>query len=289
MKILVLTSGGDSQGMNRFIYTLSKNIDEVFYAKAGFKGLVNNDIHKVDLNILGNAKNEAGTIILSSRYPEFKQEKYFKKGLKIAKNFDCVVIVGGNGSQNGAKELSEGGANTLFVPGTIDNDVNNCAYSLGFDSAVNQCVYVIENTMPSIHSFMQTCVFEVMGRECDAIAKETAKRANVDYLISKKEDINYKKIKALISKNIKNEKGTSIVLRENIISVDELCENLKVSENYSVKNIVIGRLQRGGKPTKLELSMADKYAKTTVKAIKAGMFGKNILADEKLEVKLFDM
>ena len=289
MKILVLTSGGDSQGMNRFLYTLSKNSDEVYYAKAGFKGLVNNDIYKVDLDTLEKVKDGAGTIILSSRYPEFKQEKYFKKGLKIAKNYDCVVIVGGNGSQNGARELFEGGANTLFVPGTIDNDVKNCAYSLGFDSAVNQCVYVIENTMPSINSFLQTCVFEVMGRECDAIAKETAKRANVDYLVLKKEDVNYKKIKSIISKNIKDEKGTSIILRENILPVEEFCEDLKVNKDYSVKNIVIGRLQRGGKPTKFELMMADKYAKGVLKAIKAKTFGKNILADSSYEIKILDM
>ena len=279
MKILVLCSGGDAPGMNRFLYTLSKKFaGEIYYAKAGFKGLVNGDIFAVDMEKLEKAKDEAGTIILSSRYPEFKEEKFFKKGVKNAKKFDFVVILGGNGSQNGARELFESGVKTIFVPATIDNDVEDSFYSIGFDTAVSQCVYVVENTMPSINSFLQTCLFEIMGNKSDMITKAVANIVHPDYCILNEKDLDYLKIGKCIKKNLKEDKGTMILVKEKIKNIFEIKKAL-AEKGFAVKSHIVGRLQRGGKPTKKELQMADKFATMASKLVKSNCGGKKVLVD----------
>ena len=161
MKILILCSGGDAPGMNRFVYTLSKNFEDVYYAYKGFKGLVEGDIRKLNLHEIEKVKDEAGAYIRSSRFPEFTEKEVFNKGLKNALNYDAVVVVGGNGSFLGAKELAVHGAKVFFVPATIDNDVVGSMYSLGFDTAVDACVHTVENCMPSFHTCSKTCLFKM--------------------------------------------------------------------------------------------------------------------------------
>ena len=281
MKILVLCSGGDAPGMNRFIYTLSKNFDDVYYAYKGFKGLVEGDIRKLDKTEIEKVKDEAGAYIRSSRYPEFKERKYFLKGLKNALKFDVTVVLGGNGSQKGAKELKNNGANVLFVPATIDNDMEGAEYSIGFDTAVYQCVYTVENSMPSFHTFSKTCLYKVMGRYCPKIAEAVFEKTNADYLIASENDLKYSKIKKIIKENEKKDKGTAIIVKEKIINIDELKSKLETYPTQ-IRVQTVGYLQRGGKPTKTELKKADQIANQTSKLIKAQNFG-NSVAFEKLE------
>ncbi len=289
MKILILCSGGDAPGMNSFIYEIARAFPEdLYYAKAGFKGLVENDIHKLNLEDIEKVKNLAGCYIFSSRYPKFQEDKYFKKGVKNAKNFDVTIIIGGNGSQKGAKQLYENKVNTIFVPGTIDNDVENSFYSIGFDSAVNQCVYTVENCMPSFNNFFQPCLFEVMGNKSSAICDETAKQVQADYVINSL-NINYSKIAKIISKNMKEEKGTKIIVKEKIIPLEEIVKKIKEkSSNFDVKTQVVGRLQRGGKPTEKEIKMTKKMAKEVIKLINKNDFGKKVLINEYEKAESFD-
>ena len=136
MKILILSSGGDAPGMNRFVWEIYKTFPkQTYFAYAGFTGLVNGQIFPLRDVINKSLKNEAGTVIKSSRCPEFKEDEVFKLGLENAKGFDVVIILGGNGSEKGAKQLFENGINTIFVPATIDNDVDDCAYSIEFSTA----------------------------------------------------------------------------------------------------------------------------------------------------------
>lgn len=284
MKILILCSGGDAPGMNRFIFDVySKFKNETYYAKAGFKGLVEGDIHPLSEVVNKRARDLAGTVIKSSRLPEFKEDAVFNRGLENAKKFDCVIILGGNGSEKGAKQLYENGVNTLFVPATIDNDVNNSCYSLGFFTAISECVYAIENSMQSMDSFGYSCIFEVMGRDCSAIAKEVAKETGADYLVAEKNDLDFEKIKSVIEANLGKEKSTCIVMRENIVEAKKVERKLNTMLGKPiVRTHIVGRTQRGGKPTKKELEMASKFAKEIVFCIKKGVFGMRVLADSDL-------
>lgn len=286
MKVLVLSSGGDAPGMNKFVCQLYKSFkSDLYFAYAGFSGLIDGQIFAFKDVYSKDVEDKAGSVIHSSRCPEFKQKKYFAKALENAKQFDVVVIMGGNGSERGANELFENGVNTIFVPGTIDNDVDDSFYSIGFSTAVKEGVYAIENTMPSIETMGNVCLFEVMGRECDKIALVVAKQTNADYVINDKKSLDFDKIeKIILAKNLKNE-SACIVVRENIMPVDEIAKKINEDLNLNIaKYHIVGRTQRGGKPTSEELLMAKRFADLTAKCIKENHFGVRILADENKNV-----
>lgn len=292
MKILILTSGGDAPGMNKFIWKIYKKYKkETYYAQAGFAGLISGQIYPLADVIDKKQKNCAGVVTKASRCPEFKLTKFFNQGLANARYFDAVIILGGNGSEKGAKRLYEHGVNTIFVPATIDNDVLDCAQSIGFSTAVKEGVYTIENSMPSIKAFTNSCIFEVMGRDCDAICKEVAKQTNADFAVCSKNDLDMNKIKDVILKNYVQGKSSCIVIKENLTEASKLADSLNEALGINmVKYQIVGRTQRGGRPTKNELRLAKKYAKETKKCIKTKVFGVRILANANGEmiVKEFD-
>ncbi len=286
MKILLICSGGDAPGTNRFIYNIFiKFKHDVFFALSGFRGLIDNQIFPLDQVFDKNKKDEAGAVIKSGRCPEFKERKYFKIALENAKKFDCVIVMGGNGSENGAKELFENGVNTIFVPMTIDNDVLDSFYSVGFFTAVNEGIYAVRNIMPSIETMGNSCIFEVMGRKCPMIAKEVAKQVGADYVVGEKDDLNFEKIKNIILQNYIRSQSTCIILRENIKKVDEIANKLNEILGFeNVKYQIVGRTQRGGKPTRSELEMVDKFAKEVEFCINKKVFGVRVLADKNLNI-----
>ncbi len=270
MKILLLTSGGDAPGMNKFVAEIYKAFkSDVFAVKAGFTGLINGDIKPLsEFNPL-TFQNEAGSSIYSSRCPEFATEKGFQKGLKVAKKFDAVIILGGNGSCKGAKQLSENGVRTVFIPATIDNDVDGSEYSIGFHTAVKACCDYVYSTMPSMQAFERCCLFEVMGRKCNAIAKNTASVVEADALIADEKDLNYAKLAKIVKYNKQAGRASCIIVRENIVPLSQIIDNLKAKvKNVEFKGVVIGHIQRGTKPTKVELNNAKSFARACVKGLK---------------------
>lgn len=247
--------------------------------------MIDNQVFPLESVTTKQVKDEAGTIIKSSRCPEFKQKKFFKLALENAKAFDVVIILGGNGSEKGAKELSENDINCIFVPATIDNDVNDSHYSIGFSTAVKECVYAIDSSMKSVESMNSACLFEVMGRENGSIAQLSSKLTNADYAVLEKKDLDFEKIKNIIlSKQVKNE-SAKIVVRENIMDINEIAKKLNELIGFDlVKTHVVGRTQRGGAPTKEELQMADKFAKETIFCIRRKVFNVRVLSNEKQNI-----
>ena len=274
MKILILASGGDSPGMNKIIYQLYKKYKNSIYAcKEGFKGLIDGQIFPLSEFQPEKFKNQAGACIKSARCAKFITDEGFKKGLKNAKKFDALVILGGNGSFKGAKRLAENGIKVVFVPATIDNDVEISEYSLGFHTAVKACCDAIYNIMPSMNTFNRCCIFEVMGRRCDKIATNVAKITNSDFLIANEKDIDFSKISKVINSNFKNNNSSFIIIRENILKLEKLVANLKLlCKNVEIKAFVVGHLQRGTTPTKVELLKAKTFSNNIIKALKKRNF-----------------
>lgn len=287
MKILVLTSGGDASGTNRFLFNLHKAFGKnLFACRYGFKGLIEGDICPFSEYNVAKLKNSAGSMIKSSRCPEFATEKSFKKGLKNAQKFDFVVVLGGNGSHKGAQEIANHGVKTIFVPMTIDNDVEGSDYSIGFHTAVKACCDYIHSTMPSMASFDRCAVFEVMGRRHNAIALNVAKAVDCDYAILSKEDVNYDDMAKKINKNKKENKATCIVVQENIVSLKELCHELSSKcPKVEIKGLIVGHIQRGSKPTRVELKFAKKFAKETIRAIKRGQSSAILCKEGQVRIK----
>lgn len=279
MKILLIGSGGDAPGMNKVVATFYKKFKKDAYAcNGGFRGLYDNDIRPLASFEPLKHENEAGCCIKTARFPEFAQEKPFLKALKNAVDFDYVVVMGGNGSERGCAELTSHNVKTLFIPGTIDNDVDESEYSIGFDTAVNECVHTIQSVMPSMKAMNRSCVFEVMGRHCADIAIDVAKRVNADICITETKDLKYPKIAKQIKDNLAENKSTTIILRENILNVNDFVKEVNAKlKDKCLKAQVVGYTQRGGKPTKKELSLAEVFAKKAIEGIKKSISSKKVL------------
>ncbi len=274
MRVLVLTSGGDAPGMNMVLFQLYKKFKKnLFACRAGFRGLIDNDIHPIGELDLAKQAKKAGSAIKTSRCLEFKSNEGFQKALANAKNFDVVIVLGGNGSYRGCCELAEKGVRTVFIPATIDNDVIISDYSLGYHTAVNACVTTIKNVMPSMESLGRSCIFEVMGRYCSRIAKCVNHKYPSDCLITNKKDIDYKKMVASLQKKHSQGKSGVIVLKENIIKTKTIIKNInKLDPSLEVKAVTVGYLQRGSKPTLIELEYAKSFAKLAIKFIQKFKF-----------------
>ena len=269
MKVLVLTSGGDAPGMNMVLACLYKKFGRKMYAsRAGFKGLINNDILPLKEFKPHKYMYEAGSVIKCSRCPKFKTREGFAKALENAKRFDCIIILGGNGSYKGACELAENGIKTVFIPSTIDNDVEISDYSQGFNTAVTACVDYINSVMPTMEAFDRCCVFQVMGRYCGEIAKSVNQITKCDYLIQAESDINYNKIAEIVKRQNGRGRASSIIIKENIIKLSTFIKNLaEKCPKIEIKGCIIGYLQRGSKPTNKEIEFAKQFASRAISAV----------------------
>ena len=289
MKVLVLTSGGDAPGMNRVIYALYRHFGKNLYAsRYGYRGLIKNDIIRVSEIGIEKCKNLAGSIIKSARCPEFAEDKFFKKALKNAKAFDYIIVLGGNGTHKGACRLAENGVKTIFIPATIDNDVEGSDYSLGFHTAVKGACEFIFNTLPSYQSDNACCIYEVMGRYKNDIAINVASIVDADKCIICEEDINFAELTKLINSINKQERASCIVLRERIYPVQNLVEQLRLKcPKVYFKGMNVGRVQRASRPTKREIYFAKAFAKGAIKAIKQNKKCASVLIKEG-KVKIID-
>lgn len=269
MKLLILTSGGDAPGMNYFLakmyHRYKHNIDACRY---GFKGLMQGDIAPLSSFDPLKYEKAAGSCIGCSRAPEFATAKGFKKGLKHALLYDIVIVLGGNGSCKGAKQLQEHGVRVAFIPATIDNDVDETEYAIGFHTAVKACCDSIYNTMPSMQAFGRSCVFEVMGRRHPAIAKVVADAVGATAVIASEDDLQYLQLSKLISQQAKEGISSCLVIRENILPLGEFVATLQTKvKNCEIKGVVVGHPQRGTMPTQAELKNVSIFAKKCIRLI----------------------
>lgn len=189
-KIGILTSGGDSPGMNACIraitkFALNKGI-QIAFIKSGFRGLASGDIidnikHRDVYGII----HRGGTIIGSSRYTEFKKPEVVNQAAANLKkhNIDALVVIGGNGSFYGAQRLVEKGVLCIGIPGTIDNDIRGTERSIGFDSCLNTIVRSIDNIQDTASSHGRCMLVEIMGRNCGELTARAGLACGADIIL----------------------------------------------------------------------------------------------------------
>lgn len=271
MNIGILTSGGDSPGMNAFIANLvnlaTEKKHKVFAVKFGFQGLINNNIFELKKKDVDNISHLGGSFIKSFRSPEFQTKTGFEKALKNYKKnkLDCLVVLGGDGSLNGVKQLIENDIKVIFIPSTIDNDLLYTDKTLGFDSAVCCAVEQIDKIKQTMLSLNRIFICEVMGRKCSDIANYCALATNADVLIADEKDADFNKIISKLKLTLKNgEEAPLIVLRENILNANELSSKIQSSLNIETRANVLGYVQRGTSPSVYDRIYAKILAKGTI-------------------------
>ncbi|MBQ7702915.1 MAG: ATP-dependent 6-phosphofructokinase, partial [Firmicutes bacterium] len=188
-KIAVLTSGGDSPGMNAAIRAVVRcGLDrdmEVYGIKNGFEGLLDGEIDPMNRYSVGDILQRGGTKLRSARSARFMEDKWVDHGAEMLRTFgiEGLVVIGGNGSLKGGLELSKRGIKIMGVPGTIDNDLGYTDYTIGFDTAVNTVLDAITKIRDTSSAHNRTTIIEVMGRDCGDIALFSGLAGGAEYVI----------------------------------------------------------------------------------------------------------
>lgn len=257
--IAVLCSGGDAPGMNCAIRSvvrtaISKNLN-IFSIYRGYSGILEGNFKKMDLSSVGNIIQHGGTIIGSSRCPEFLKKSVRKEAAHILRrnNIDALVVIGGNGSFQGAMKLhKEEKFPVVGIPGTIDNDISGLDYTIGLDSAVRNATEAVDKIRDTATSHDRTFLVEVMGRHSPAIAVHVGICSGAENVILGPQDVNYSQI---IKDNLR---GHQRGKKSSIIIVSEggepghsykIQKNLKEKYDIDTHVCVLGHLQRGGSPS----------------------------------------
>ena len=253
----VLTSGGDAPGMNAAIRAvvreaLSKG-KKVKGIKRGYAGLLNEEIIDMDEHSVSDIISRGGTILQTARCLEFKQPEVQQKGAEICKKhgIDGIVVIGGDGSFQGAQKLANHGINTIGVPGTIDLDIACTDYTIGFDTAINTAMEAIDKVRDTSTSHDRCSVIEVMGRGAGYIAMWCGiANGAEEILIPEKYDHDEAALIERIKENRKKGKQHYIIINaEGIGDSQGLAQRIEAATGMESRATILGHMQRGGSPS----------------------------------------
>jgi 6-phosphofructokinase 1 len=277
-KIAILTSGGDAPGMNAAIRAvvrsgLSRGY-EVYGIVHGYNGILNHEIKKLSFEDVSEKIQHGGTFLFTARSSEFRPMEGKMKAAKICKEIgiEHLVVIGGDGSFTGAKNLSKFGVNIIGLPGTIDLDIAYTEYTIGFDTAVNTAMEAIDKLRETSNSHDRCSVVEVMGRSAGYIALWCGIANGAEQiLLPEKFDYDYVKLIDQIKKNKEVGKTHQIIVNaEGVGHSSELAEMIENATGIETRATILGHVQRGGTPTARDRVYASIMGGYAVKIIDEG-------------------
>lgn len=277
-KIAVLTSGGDSQGMNAAVRAVVRSAlyygIEVYGVQRGYQGLLNRDIFPMDLRSVGDIIQRGGTILQSARCLEFTKPEGQQKGADILNEMgiDGLVVIGGDGSYKGANKLSKLGIKTMALPGTIDNDISFTDYTIGFDTAVSVVVDAINKLRDTMSSHERSSIVEVMGRHCGDIALHAGLASGAETILVPEMPYDLNEVADRMRDNFLRGKRHSIVIvAEGVGKGEDVAQALKDRHaSLDARVTVLGHIQRGGTPTPGDRNLASRLGDFAVRSLLAG-------------------
>ncbi|WEG13901.1 6-phosphofructokinase [Pullulanibacillus sp. KACC 23026] len=279
-RIGVLTSGGDSPGMNAAVRAVvRKGIYhglEVFGIYQGYSGLIAGNIKKLELGSVGDIIQRGGTILYSARCEEFKTEEGRQKAIEQLKKFgiEALVVIGGDGSFRGAQKLTELGYPTIGVPGTIDNDIPGTDFTIGFDTALNTIIDAIDKIRDTATSHERTFIIEVMGRDAGDLALWAGLAGGAESIMIPESETDIENVIERIQQgHARGKKHSIIVVAEGIGSASEVARKLKETAKIETKVTVLGHIQRGGEATAFDRVLASRLGAGAVDLLLKGEAG----------------
>ncbi|QRM90097.1 6-phosphofructokinase [Lacinutrix sp. WUR7] len=281
-KIGVMTSGGDSPGMNAAIRSVVRacayhNI-ECFGIYRGYEGMIEGDFIKMNARSVKGIINKGGTILKSARSKEFRtKEGRAKAHQQLEKaGIDAFVVIGGDGSFTGAMIFNqEYNFPVMGIPGTIDNDIFGTTHTLGYDTALNTVVEVIDKIRDTASSHNRLFFVEVMGRDVGHIALNVGVGAGAEEILIPEEDLGLDRLLESLRRSKKSGKSSSIVVVAEGDKIGKSVFELKdyVEENmteYEVRVSVLGHMQRGGAPSCFDRVLASRMGVKAVESLLDG-------------------
>lgn len=278
----LLCSGGDAPGMNCAIRAVVRTAlfhgIKITGIKRGYAGLLKKEFMPMNLSSVGNILQRGGTILQTSRSPEWMQPEVRKKASAILKEagIDALVVIGGDGSFNGAKALwDEHKVPVVGIPGTIDNDISGTEYTIGFDTAVQTAIEAVDRIRDTAHSHARTFLVEVMGRNSSAIALKVGVCTGAENVLLPHDKVDHQRIVDDIQRGIARGKDSSIVIVAEGPLAGRSYEIQKIlKEKYQTDThvVILGHIQRGGSPTSNDRFISSQMGNLAVEALIAGNF-----------------
>ena len=255
--IAVLTSGGDAPGMNAAVRAVVRSgINKglrVFGVYRGYNGLLNGEIKEMNLRSVSEIIGNGGTMLYTARSEECKKKEAQLRAAEFCRSNDIsgVVVIGGDGSFQGARALTEAGINCIGVPGTIDNDIACSEYTVGYDTAMNTALEMVDRIRDTAQSHDRCSIVEVMGRRCGDIALQTGIATGATAILVPEVEFNIERdvIARIVNTQKTGKKHFIIVVAEGVGKVNDLAKYIEQRLGIEARATVLGHVQRGGSPT----------------------------------------
>ena len=283
--IAVLTSGGDAPGMNAAVRAVARTAltsgMRVFGVRRGYNGLLNGDVIDMNLRSVSDIIHHGGTMLYTARSPEFNTPEGVKKAADMCRQMgiDGVVVIGGDGSFRGARDLTNAGINCIGVPGTIDNDIACSEYTIGYDTAMNTAMEMVDRLRDTTESHDRCSVVEVMGRRCGDLALNTGIAVGATTILVPEIPFDFEKdvIGRMLFTQKTGKKHFIIVVAEGVGGVSEISKRIQESTGIESRATILGHVQRGGSPTLRDRVVASEMGNRAVKLLQEGL-GNRVVA-----------
>ena len=278
-RIGLLTSGGDAPGMNAAIRAVVRSGIyfgmEMFGIERGYAGLMDDSVIPMEMRSVSNIVQSGGTKLRTARCLEMMTEEGKRKAVATLEKhgIEGLVVIGGDGSFRGARALTEEfGVPTIGIPGTIDNDLEYTDYTLGFDTAVNTCLDIINKLRDTMTSHERVSVVEVMGRHCGDIALYSGIASGAEIIVVPEVKYDMDEIVEKVNRSRASGKHSNIiVVAEGVMSADDFAGKLQAHTPYSVRPTCIGHVQRGGSPTMADRMLAAQFGNKAIRLLNDGI------------------
>ena len=283
--IAVLTSGGDAPGMNAAVRAvvrtgISKGM-KVYGVSRGYNGLLTGDVAELNLRSVSNIIHRGGTVLYTARSEEYNTPEGVKKAADFCRKLGVsgVVVIGGDGSFRGARDLTGEGIPCVGIPGTIDNDIACSEYTVGFDTAMNTAMEMIDKIRDTAQSHDRCSVVEVMGRRCGDIALQTGIAVGAASILVPEVDFDLDKdvVDRILLNQRTGKKHFIIVVAEGVGKVDEIAKYVQSKTGIESRATILGHVQRGGSPTLRDRVVASEMGFKAVSLLEQGV-GNRVVA-----------
>ncbi len=280
-RIGILTSGGDAPGMNAAIRAVVRKCIyhgiEAYGIYYGFRGLIDGDMKELSIGSVGDIIQRGGTMLHTARCEEFPTEAGQLKALKQLENheIDGLVVIGGDGSIKGAQALTKQGYPCIGIPATIDNDIAETDFTIGFDTALNTIIEAVDKIRDTATSHERTYVIEVMGRDSGNLALWSGLAGGAESIIIPEQPKDLESVVNRLKKGYeRGKKHSIIILSEGVGRGFKLGKDIQEATDLETRVTVLGHIQRGGSPTAQDRVLASRLGGKAVDLLKENETGK---------------
>ena len=291
----VLTSGGDAPGMNAAVRAVVRTAIafgmKVKGIRRGYNGLIEGDLIDLDVRSVSDIIHRGGTVLYTARSPRFKTEEGMQEAIdNCRKNgIEGIVVIGGDGSYRGARDLSLRGIPCVGIPGTIDNDISSTEYTIGFDTAMNTAMEMVDKLRDTAQSHDRCSVVEVMGRRAGYLALQSGIAVGATAILVPELEFRVEDVISKIKQTQKTgKKHFIIVVAEGVGGVEEIAKEIEAQTGIESRATVLGHVQRGGNPTVRDRVVATQMGYAAVKLLRDGI-GNRVIGMKKGEIVNYDI